>query len=162
MKLDPRLPNVNAVIKKNFKPLYSEPENKEIFPKKSFMISHNRSKHLKEILVPTKLPRNEETSSQKSDNHGCFKCSAKICDICQNHLKETKRFASIVTKNSYPIIHRLSCNQVNCTYFITCKKCKLQYVGATVYFKARWRLHKSHIKHNKTTSCRVARHWPVW
>ena len=123
------------------------------------MVSHKRSKNLKEILVPTKLPRIEETSSQKSDNHGCFKCSAKICDICQNHLKETKRFASIVTKNSYPIKHRLSCNQLNCIYLMTCKKCRLQYVGSTVYFKARWRLHKSHIKHNKTTSCRVARHW---
>ena len=145
------MPNVNAVIRKNLKHLYSEPENKKIFSK--------TSNNLKEILVPTKLPKIEETSSQKSDNHGCFKCSAKICDICQNHLKETKRFASIVTKNSYPIKHRLSCNQVNCIYLITCKKCKLQYVGSTVYFKARWRRHKSHIKHNKTTSCRVARHW---
>ena len=42
---------------------------------------------------------------------------------------------------------------------MTCKKCRLQYVGSAVYFKARWRLHKSHIKHNKTTSCTVARHW---
>ena len=122
------------------------------------MVSHKRSKNSKEILVPTKLPRIEETSSQKSDNHGCFKCSAKICDICQNHLKETKRFASIVTKNSYPIKHRLSSNQVNYIYLIKCKKCKLQHVSSTVYFKARRRLHKSHIKHNKTTSCKVARH----
>ena len=132
MKWDLRLSNVNAVIRKNLKLLYSEPENKKIFPKKSFMVSHKRSTNLKEILVPTKLPRLEETSSQKSDNDGCFKCSAKICDICQNHLKETKRFACIVTKNSYPIKHRLSCNQVNCIYLITCKKCKLQYVGCTV------------------------------
>ena len=145
MKWDLRLPNVNAVIRKNLKLLYSEPENKEIFPKKSFMVSHKRSENLKEILLPTRLPRIEETSLEESDNHGC---SAKICDICQNHLKETKRLASIVTKNSYPIKHRLSCNQVNCIYLITCKKCKLQYVGSTVYFKAKWTLHKSHIKQN--------------
>ena len=65
MKWDPRLPNVNAVIRKNLKFLYSEQENQKIFPKKSFMVSHKRSKNLKEILVPTKLPRIEETSSQK-------------------------------------------------------------------------------------------------
>ena len=33
MKWDPRLPNVNAVIRKNLKLLYSEPENQKIFPK---------------------------------------------------------------------------------------------------------------------------------
>ena len=32
MKWDPRLPNVNAVIRKNLKLLYSETEKKEIFP----------------------------------------------------------------------------------------------------------------------------------
>ena len=32
MKWDPRLPNVNVVIRKNLKLLYSEPEIKEIFP----------------------------------------------------------------------------------------------------------------------------------
>ena len=33
MRWDPRLPNVNAVIRKNLKLLCSEPENKKIFPK---------------------------------------------------------------------------------------------------------------------------------
>ena len=95
-------------------------------------------------------------STQNWEHHGCFKCSAKKCDIC---LKETKKFSSLVTKNSYHIKHHLSCNQKNCIYLITCKKCKLQYVGSTVNFKARLRLRKSHIKQKRITFCRVARHW---
>ena len=42
----------------NFYILNREQRN---FPQKSFMVSHKRSKNLKEILVPTRLPRIEET-----------------------------------------------------------------------------------------------------
>ena len=83
----------------------------------------------------------------------------KKCDNCQNYLKETKKFSCLVTKNSYQIKHHLSCNQNNCIYLITCKKCKLQYVGSTVNFKARWRLHKSYLTQKRIASCRVASHW---
>ena len=159
MKWDPRLPNLNAVIRKNLKLLYSDPENKKIFPQKSFMVSYKRSRNLKEILVPTKLPKTDYTPTQNGKHPGCFKCSAKNCDICQNCLKETKKFSSLVTKNSYHIKHHLSCNQKSCIYLITCNKCKLQYIGSTVNFKARWRLHKFHVKQKKIASCRVASHW---
>ena len=112
-----------------------------------------------EILVPTKLPKTDDASTQNWKHRGCFKCSAKKCDICQNYRKGAKKFSSLVTKNSYHIKHHLSCNQKNCIYLTTCKKCKLQYVGSPVNFKARWRLHKSHIKQKKIASCRVASHW---
>ena len=109
MKWDPRLPNLNAVIRKNLKLLYSDHE--KIFSKKSFMVSYKRSRNLKEILVPPKLPKTDYASTQNWNHPGCFECSAKKCDICQNYLKKTKKFSSLVTKNSYHIKHHLSCNQ---------------------------------------------------
>ena len=114
MKWDPRLPNLNAVIRKNLKLLYSDPENKKIFPKKSFMVSYKRSRNLKQILVPKKTAKNRLCSYSEWKHPGCYKCSAKKCDICQNCLKETKTFSSLVTKNSSHIKHYLSCNQKNC------------------------------------------------
>ena len=91
MKWDPRLTNLNAVIRKNLKLLYSDPENEKIFPKKSFMVSYKTSRNLKEILVPTKLPKTDYAPTQNWKYPGCLKCSAKKCDICQNYLKETKK-----------------------------------------------------------------------
>ena len=90
---------------------------------------------------------------------GCFVCSCKKCDICENYFKETKKFYSLVTKNSYHIKHHLSCSQNNCIYLITCKKYKMQYVSSTINFKGRWRLHTSYIKEKRIASCRVTCYW---
>ena len=84
-KYDPRIPNLRGVIRRDLKLLYSDPNNKTLFPKKDLIVGYSRAKNLKEILVPTKLP----TLGHHDDNSlpwGCFKYKAKTCDICKNYL----------------------------------------------------------------------------
>ena len=82
-----------------------------------------------------------------------------MCDVCKNHLRPTRTFSSVVTKETFSIKHHVNCKSTNCIYLIKCKICDIQYVGSTVNFTSRWRLHKSQIKLKKTASCRVANHW---
>ena len=80
-----KIPNIRGVIRRDLKLLYSDPNNKTLFPKKDLIVGYSRAKNLKEILVPTKLP----TLGHHDDNSlpwGCFKYKAKTCDICKNYL----------------------------------------------------------------------------
>ena len=50
-------------------------------------------------------------------------------------------------------------NQINVIYLVSCKKCRLQYIGSTTTdFRSRFRNHKSAMLTNKTT-CEVAVHF---
>ena len=55
-KYDPRIPNLQGVIRRNLKLLYSDPNRKTLSPKKDLVVGYSRAKNLKEILVPTRLP----------------------------------------------------------------------------------------------------------
>ena len=157
-KYDPRIPNLRGVIRRNLRLLYSDPNNKTLFPKKDLTAGYSRAKNLKEILVPTKLP----TLGHRDDNSlpwGCFKCKAKTCDICKNYLVPGNRFQSLSTKDTFKIKNRIDCNEQNVIYLIACTSCGVQYVGSSVDFKPRFREHKSDIKLKKTAKCRTAEHW---
>ena len=62
------------------------------------MVSYKRSRNLKEILVPTKLPKTDYAPTQNWKHPGSFKDSAKKCDICQNYLKETENFLVLLPR----------------------------------------------------------------
>ena len=145
-------------MRKNLKILYSDPDNKKLFPSKDFVVGFSRARNLKEILVPTQLP----VIKDRTDSNlppGCYKCKAKVCDICKNYLAVSNKFKRLSTKNTFRMKHRMDCNAINVIYLITCMACKLQYVGSSVMFKPRFREHKSDIKLKKKTKCRIADHW---
>ena len=157
-KYDPRILNLRVVIRKNLKLLYSDPNNKTLFPKKDLVEGYRRAKTFKEMLVPTRLP----TLGHRDDNSlpwGCVKCKAKTCDICKNYLVPGNQFQSLSTKDTFKIKNRIDCNEKNVIYLITCTSCKVQYVGSSFDFKPRFREHKSNIKLKKTAKCRTAEHW---
>ena len=109
-------------------------------------------------MVPTRLP----VIKDRTDSNlppGCYKCKAKVCDICKNYLAVGNKFKSLITKDTFRMKHRMDCNAMNVIYLITCTACKLQYVGSSVKFKPRFREHKSDIKLKKKTKCRTADHW---
>ena len=68
-------------------------------------------------------------------------------------------FTSTSTNRTYPITQILSCKSKNVIYLVTCKKCKVQYVGSTSdEFQIRFRNHKSSMITKKRT-CEVAIHF---
>ena len=72
---------------------------------------------------------------------------------------ESKSFLSLQTGKKYTIHSRLSCDSKNVIYLVSCKKCRLQYIGSTTTdFRIRFRNHKSAMLTNKTT-CEVAVHF---
>ena len=52
----------------------------------------------------------------------CLTCSFGFSTRCVN---------SPVTRDSYPIVHRITCKDVDIIYLIVCKKCDCKYVGET-------------------------------
>ena len=53
---------------------------------------------------------------------------------------------------------QLTCNTPNVVYLISCSNCYDQYVGSSLDFKSRFRIHKSDIK-TKKDRCGTARHF---
>ena len=93
------------------------------------------------------------------NSNGCFKCERNRCDLCRNFFVESKSFLSLQTGKKYTIHSRLSCDSKNVIYLVSCKKCRLQYIGSTTTdFRIRFRNHKSAMLTNKTT-CEVAVHF---
>ena len=154
LDFNPRLPSIGKIIRKHKHLIYNSPSLKNIFPVGSIIPAFRRTKNIKEIL--SSKPREQHRASD--NQRGCFRCTAK-CDLCQNFLKESNCFTSTSTNRTYPITQILSCKSKNVIYLVTCKKCKVQYVGSTSNeFKIRFRNHKSSMITKKRT-CEVAIHF---
>ena len=137
--------------------LQFNPKLKELFPRGSIIPSFRRSKNLKELLALSGFKTvNEDQTIHR--NNGCLKCDRNRCDLCRNFV-ESKSFLSFQTGKKYTIHSRLSCDSKNLIYLVSCKKCRLQYVGSTTTdFRIRFRNHKSAMLTKKTT-CEVAIHF---
>ena len=146
------------IIRKHLLILQSNPKLKELFPLGSIIPSFCRSKNLKELLAPSRFKTAEEGQTIQQSN-GCFKCERNRCDLCQNFFVESKSFLSLQTGKKYTIHSRLTCDSKNVIYLVSCKKCRLQYIGSTTTdFRISFRNHKSAMLTNKTT-CEVAVHF---
>ena len=95
---------------------------------------------------------NTKIKKHKS-NHGC-----KLC----HHLSTKDHFVSTSTHRVYesvipPDIDHLNCNSSNVIYLITCRKCRLQYVGETAQkLRERRNHHDSCFSHpEKDNNCRI-------
>ena len=64
-------------------------------------------------------------------------------------------FNSTVTGETNIINHRFDCYERCLVYLLTCKKCKMQYVGQTIdQFRSRWNSYKSDLrKHDQGAKC---------
>ena len=150
--------NLGLDCRKHLLILQSNPKLKELFPPGSIIPSFRRSKNLKELLAPSRFKTAEEGQTIQQSN-GCFKCERNRCDLCRNFFVESKSFLSLQTGKKYTIHSRLSCDSKNVIYLVSCKKCRLQYIGSTTTdFRIRFRNHKSAMLTNKTT-CEVAVHF---
>jgi len=87
-----------------------------------FINSCNPHMNLKKII------NSKENDGEKSA--GMFKCLDKHCKACQ-YVVVSKSFISTHNKHKFVMRNHFTCKSNNLVYLITCKKCKLQYVGQT-------------------------------
>jgi hypothetical protein len=132
--------------------------------------AYKKNVNIQNILVKSKLqPINsanaensiDEVSTAASDvsaNRGFYLCNASRCLTCRWHAVKTETFYSDTYKSTFQIRDSINCRTSNIIYLITCKKCKLQYVGETGRCLGdRLTDHRSNIKLKKDTP--IANHF---
>ena len=126
----PLLKDFTCVVRKHLYIFYLSKEVKRIFTLGP-MFSFRGARKLGSYLVRDRLCPIERS-------FGSFKCNGILCQVCLN-VTETKTFSSTVTKKEYIINHKVDCNDKCLIYFLTCKKCMLQYLGKNVdEYQLRW------------------------
>ena len=153
---NPSNPPLDRWLKDNMKVLHSSRRMKEAVPLPP-IVGERKCRNLRGLLMPSKAPPLQQPKD--SSPAGCFKCAARKCIICQNHLVSTTSFTSARTQQHFTIRCHLTCQSSNIIYLIDCRQCKnIQYVGETgKTLQNRFYHHRSDIKTRKSTL--VAQHF---
>ena len=153
---NPSNPPLSKMIKGQMDTLHSSRRMKKASPLPP-IVGERNCIALRGLIMPSKTPSKQQTEINKPN--GCYKCSAKKCIICQQHLSTTTTFTSIRTQQQFTIRSHLTCQSTNIIYLINCNKChNTQYVGETgKTLQNRFYHHRSDINTNKDTL--VARHF---
>ena len=127
----PNFAGIKPAILKNWHQLTRSNDTKYIFDTK-IIFGHRRSKNLCEMLVHEKVnyppkPTNMDTPSPVVHQSPC---TTKKCRYCPR-LNTTGRITCSVTNREYSSKIRVDCKSSNLIYCITCKICKIQYIGQT-------------------------------
>ena len=98
---------------------------------KRVIFGYRRNQNLKDILVNAKVqyppkPKKPKDNPVAHDHP----CETKNCRYCPK-LNRSGRIISTFTQREYSTKIRVDCKSGNLIYCITCKKCKIQYVGQT-------------------------------
>lgn len=114
------------------------------------IIAYKNHTNLRNLLVRSRL---EDT------RQGYFQtCASKRCKTCPTHAHDCTKITSTKTRETFIIHDKLTCSSTNIIYLITCRNCKLQYVGETGRsLRDRLTQHKSNIL-NKTDS-NISKHF---
>ena len=151
MKYNPRLPDLNSLLKKHMSLLYTDPTLKTIFLQGCINSVFKRNQSIKELLALSLYPNNKVNRANSTT-------SCNKCDICKNYLICSNFFTCSVNNRRYYTRGVLHCKCNNVIYLITYKNCLELYVGSATNFKSRFRIHESDIKTNKDR-CGTAKHF---
>lgn len=137
-------------------------QDKPMFQSTRLVNAFTNHKNLHKFLIRSDLQRSEPggtPSVQPSKTLGSFKvCDKPNCITCRQHATSSSFFSGTASGSTHPIMGELSCRTTNIVYLITCKICKIQYVGETGRCLAdRMTNHRSDIKTRKNTA--VALHF---
>ena len=126
--------------------------------------AYRKNKNLGNFLTRSKLQNNDSNTtapnaqqrthvSVGSENSlGFQQCQSARCYACKLHCSSSASFDSSTRNCSHIIKDSMSCRSANIVYLITCRKCRIQYVGETSRTLAeRLTDHRSNIKHRKNT-----------
>ncbi len=113
-------PNLRQLITRHSTLL--DQTRKPATPSNTLQVTHSRATNLRNILVSSDHPVQRRP-------RGCSPC-AKPCASCPL-VESTNFIQSSQTGKKFPINIAANCQDINVIYVITCRKCKIQYVGET-------------------------------
>ena len=129
VEYNPSLPNIGSILHKYWD-LFQLSPNPSVQQLHSYkpVLAYKRGKNLKDFLVKsrhtsTSLPAVPVSARSK-------RCSRPRCTHCPR-IVETNEFASSSNMSRFKLRFDTDCTSSKVIYLITCKKCKLQYVGQT-------------------------------
>jgi len=121
----PAGPKVKSILDSHKPVLQQHPHTRHI---SKFMVAFRRPQNLRDILV--------HSGMKTPKKNGIYKCGTPRCTGCK-HIDQGITFSDKHGK-SYPILGHIDCNTSYVIYLLTCRKCRLQYVGQTSnYLKKR-------------------------
>ena len=146
LDFNPQLPSVSGIIKSAWRVMSKDPKMKAVFPKPP-MVAWRRPKSLKDKLVKTKVPEQQNRPQRKS--HGMRKCNKNGCLTCP-YVMEIHQVQSKNTGKTVKINSLCYCESKGIVYYIQCKNCLEEYIGQTGRSLAkRFEEHRGYIN-NKT------------
>jgi hypothetical protein len=162
-------PNLKFVLKQNWLNFLSEKANiKMAFEKSTPKIIFKKGTTLSNLLIkaklttnPVNLDENDRTlidildSLDNENNETVDKCHTPRCNCC-NIIDIGPSFNSAKNNSHFFVNRNMNCSSKNVIYLISCKKCRLQYVGETsMRLKDRLNNHMSTIRTNKNTAVAI-------
>ena len=143
---DPRLPNVNAIVKKHFRVMTQDPHMKAVFPDPP-LIAYRRQRNIREVLIRAKVP--PVTKRPKRELLGMRKCNR---DVYCNYTMVGDHVKATASSYQHQITTKVTCTTSNIIYLITCMKCLMQYVGETKRrLKDRLAEHQGYVRNKDLT-----------
>ena len=143
---DPRLPNVNAIVRKHFRVMTQDPHMKEVFPDPP-LIAYRRQRNIREVLIRAKVP--PVTKRPKRELLGMRRCNR---DVYCNYTMVGDHVKSTASSYQHQITTKVTCTTSNIIYLITCMKCLMQYVGETKRrLKDRLAEHQGYVRNKDLT-----------
>ena len=140
-KYDPRLPNINSIIKKHFAVMSEDPYLGRVFAS-GCQVAYSRNRNLKDIICRARLYPTI-SSRPRRERLGWHKCNS--CITC-THSRNMTSFKSYATGEIINISQNLTCTDTNVIYCIQCDKCGMQYIGKTKnQFRTRMIQHRNSI-----------------
>ena len=139
VRFDPRLPDLNNVLKRSWSVMSEDPAMSKVFPSPP-MVCYQRVQSIGEMLVRAKLPANQRRSRSRAPDRGFKPCRDRNCPVC-DHLEVKDRVIKTVKCSSTGEVlemkSSMTCTTTNLVYCITCKRggrvCPThpQYIGET-------------------------------
>ena len=137
----PNLPPLRNILHDNQHILHTSDRLQQAAPNAP-ILSYRRPRNLRDIIVRAEVPSLTDNSSPIQ--HGTSKCTSNRCIVCKVHIHEGDTFTSNSTKHSHHAKGNITCTTTNVVYLITCKVCRIQYVGETkTSLKTRFYGHRS-------------------
>ena len=151
---NPSLPNIGKTINQYWGLLKNSSKQSVInLYECKPIVAYKRPCNLQDVLIHSNF-NNSVTKECKVS-----KCRRTRCSHCK-HITESTEFSSSVLSKSFQVKHNLTCSSSDVVYLITCKRCKLQYVGQTSQkCSVRMNSHKFDIKHFPNSFTTVAEHF---
>ncbi|XP_041453719.1 uncharacterized protein LOC121406911 [Lytechinus variegatus] len=152
----PNLPPLRKILCDNHHILHTSDRLQQAVPDTP-LLAYRRPPNLRDLIVRAELP--SLTNHSSPIQHGTFKCTSNRCIICEIHIHEGDALTSNSTSLSHQTKGNITCTTTKVVYLITCRVCRVQYVGETkTTLKKRFYGHRSTVNTAKLDTP-VGRHF---